>query len=203
MRKNRQLALGFVGVAREGGNQRPRRRKFVLQQADARVFIERSIVDARTIDRQDLGDGTLVHLGILAQVQVGQMEAKKRQGAAQAAQATAREEQRTVFGERPVDHFEVGGELRGRSVRRRVADGLARSFQAVECACGGRQAGIEAGDRTAVGFVVAMRVVIGRALGECRQLRRHLYQQGRGRQPGTELVQLLQIERHDQLTLGT
>ena len=87
----------------------------------------------------------------------------------------------------------VGFGLHGRAPRRRRA-GQARQ--------GGGQAGVDAGQGAAIGFVGALgRRIVG-GLGQGRQLRRHLGQFGRQAQLGAQGVDLLQIEAQHRLGLG-
>ena len=77
---------------------------------------------------QQLGDGALVHVGVLPHVEPGEMEAEAVDGAAQQPQPAAGDDAGTVGDQRAVEHVEIGPELGDAGIGRRLADGLARDL---------------------------------------------------------------------------
>ncbi len=75
----------------------PRCPQFMHQQADACRLVHRAVVDgvAASVGQQ-LGHHALVHVGVLAQVDGGKVEAKDVDGAAQLTQAATGEQSRGV-----------------------------------------------------------------------------------------------------------
>ena len=83
-----------------------------------------------------LGDGALVHGGVLPDVEAGEMEAEAIHRAAQQPQPAARDDAGIVGDQRAVEHVEIGLELRRRSHKARPRRPAARvvstsSFAAV------------------------------------------------------------------------
>jgi hypothetical protein len=138
-----------------------------------------------------------VHVRVLPQVHGREVEAEHLHGAPQVAQPATGEQRGIVGGERAVDHVEVGRELGDARIGGRLADRVAHRFEVIEFARRRGHAGIQAGERAAVGLVGALRVPVGRALGEREQLGGRLDHGRRARQVGAELVQLLQVPGED------
>ena len=115
--------------------------------------LSRPIVEARRGGRQDFRHRALVHVGILPEVDRGEMEAEHVEGAPQRPQPTAGDDRAAVRPQRGVDHVEIGREFLDASVGRRVADRLAERHHMVELARGPGEARIHAGDRAPVGLV--------------------------------------------------
>ena len=90
--EHREFAGRLLAVGDERRDQRARRAQLAQQQRDARLLVEREIVDAGRRRGEEFGDGALVHVGILAQIERREMEAEHVDGAAQRAQAAARED---------------------------------------------------------------------------------------------------------------
>ena len=104
--------------------------------------------------------------------------------------------------QRGLDHLQVGEELAGRGVgvlrRHRVAQRLGAG-QLVQRR---GQTRVDADQRAAVGLVLAVRVLVGRALGQRGHLGRDRAQQQRHRQLGAELVHLGQVVAQRRLALA-
>ena len=90
--EDRQFAGRLLAIGDEGRNERPRRIEFARQQRDARRLVEHEIIDARIGGGDKLGDRALMNGGMLPEVERRQMEAEDVDGAAQRAQATARQD---------------------------------------------------------------------------------------------------------------
>ena len=60
----------------ERREQRPRRSQLLAQQRDARVLVELEIIEARLDGGEQLGDGALMHVRVLPQVERREMEAE-------------------------------------------------------------------------------------------------------------------------------
>ncbi len=121
--KKRELALRLVAVGQVRRYQRTRGCESRSQQRDARVF--RELIGSRCPARrlEQLGDGSLVHGGVLPQVEAGEMKAEAVGRAAQRAQAAARDDART--GWRSASDAGCRGPLRARP--RRIGGAPARS----------------------------------------------------------------------------
>jgi len=111
--EDRQLACGFIGVGEVGRGERSRGLELGEQQPDAIVLRAGAIVGAGARRLQQLGDGALVNVGILAQIEAGEMEAEPVDRAAQSAQPPVRQRGRAVVGQRAMQDVEVGDQLGG------------------------------------------------------------------------------------------
>ncbi len=134
-----------------------------------------------------------MHVGILAQVDGRQMETEDLHGAQQAAQAAAGEQGAAVQLERIGQHLEVGAQAVRRGVGLGLADLVAHRLDVVEETGSGRQAGINAGQGTAVRLVRALRRMVGGVFGEGQQFRRDLDQQIGKRQFGAQFMHFRQV----------
>ena len=130
------------------------------------------------------------------------MEAEHLDRADQRLQARRGQQAAVLLAERVVDGAQVGQELLGRGVgvlrRHRVARGLA----ARELAQRGREPRIDAGQRAAIGLVLAVLAGVGRTLGQRLHLDRDVDQGGRERQFAAQVVHLGEVVAQRQLGLA-
>ena len=164
-----QFADRLLAVFHEHRSQRPRVAQLGGKLRNPRLFIQGQIGGARLRRIQQLGNGALVHRGVLPHVEAGEMEAEAIHGAAQQPQPSARDHARLVRDQRAVEDIEIGLEFLRAGIGRRFADRLPQGLHA-EPHRGRGQTGINAGHRQAIGLAAAMRRGIGRALGERPQI---------------------------------
>jgi hypothetical protein len=142
-----------------------------------------------------------VHVGVLAQVDGGEVEAEHPDGAPQRAQAPAGERRRAVRHEGAVDHVEVGEERVRRLVGRRLPDRVAGHLAVAEGLGGRGEAGVEARDGAPVGLVLPVRGAVGRALGELLRLVGDADDAPVEGELAAEPVQLVEVVREGPLAL--
>ena len=171
------------------------------QQRHARRLVERRVVLGRAGRLDQLGHDALVHVGILADVELGEMEAEHVDRAPQRAQPAARQARRGCWRQRVVDRVEIGLELVRRLVGRRRSDRRMRRFELVERPrrCG--EARIHAGQRAAIGLVLALGGGIGRAVGQRLQRVGDMHHRPVERQLGAEQMKLLEMMAQRALAL--
>ena len=193
--QDRQFALRFFAVGEVRGNQRPWRGEFAREQRHAGRFVQLEVGGFDADRGQQFGHHHLVHVGILAQVDRGEVEAEHAQRALQRLEPRRGERRGAVAGERVGDHLQVGGE------RRFVGIGLSRAMRFARrdkagARVGGRgQPGIDAGERLAVGLVLAVLGGVARRMREPQQRRRRLHQALRHGEFRAHRVHLFQVVR--------
>ena len=94
------------------------------------------------------------------------MQAEDVDRASQMAQTPARQDGRAVLLQRAVEHVELGPQLGGIGIRRSIAHSVTEHLWVLEPACRRRQTRIDAGDGTAVGFVLPLCRPVGRSVGQ-------------------------------------
>ena len=99
------------------------------QQADALGLGKRGVIEVGLHEAEHLADRALVHVGVLAQIERGEMKAEDIDGAAQVLQAALGQDPRAIGDERCVDDREIGQQFAAVAIRRRVADGMLRSVR--------------------------------------------------------------------------
>jgi hypothetical protein len=147
-----------IGLPRRG--QRSRVGEFRHQQRQSRLLIEALIIGGHTRHFEQLGHDTFMHIGVLTDVERGEMEAEHVNGTAHRSEPAARQRGEIVGGQRFVDHVEIHLELGRCRIWRRRSDRWVRRLQLVEFPGGGGKAGVDPGERSAIGFVLALYGVV-------------------------------------------
>jgi hypothetical protein len=100
--------------------------------------------------------------------------------------------------QRGLNHLQIGQEGLRSGVGILGRDGVARGFAAGQRLQRGGQARVDAGQRAAVGLVLAVGIGVGRALGQRLHVGRHVDQHHRQRQLATQVMHLGQVvpQRH-------
>ncbi|MNX79547.1 hypothetical protein D3C86_1111780 [compost metagenome] len=129
----------------------------------------------------------------MAQVDGGQVKAEDLDGLLQAGQPQLADGRAVVGGERCGDDGEVGGQFFGGVVGGGGDGAAAGQVLAGQAQRGGGQAGIDADEGAAVGFVAAVRGVVAAAVGQRQQLGVGGDEQGGDGEFGAERVDLLQV----------
>ncbi|MCY1308947.1 hypothetical protein D9M68_838240 [compost metagenome] len=109
-----QFARGVFAVGDPRRSQRASLRQFGAQQRHALVLVQRQVVQRLAVllhagAREQFCQGALVHVGTLAQVDRGQVEAEDFHGLLQAGQAQLGDGRAVVGGQGCGDGGEVGG----------------------------------------------------------------------------------------------
>ena len=200
--EDRQFALRQLAVDGGPHAQRPRVVEQPEQQRAPADFVERAVVglDARHLEQ--FGQHGLVLVRTLPQVDGREMEAEHLHRAHQRVQARSGQRLRMVRQQRRLDDAQVRMEFAGVQVRVLRSHGMAQCFCASQFVQRGRQPRIQADQGAPVGLVLAVHVVIGRAVGQRLQRRRHRAQQARQRQLGAQLVHLRQVKAQHGLALA-
>ena len=121
-------------------------------------------------------------VGTLPQVDRGEVESENLHRPHQRPQAGRRQGLGVVRTQRLLDHLQIGQELLRRTVRILRRHGVAQRLGTGQIVQRGRKAGVDTDQRTAVGLVFAVRVVVGRGFGHRPHGRRDRRQRGRDRQ---------------------
>ena len=98
-----------------------------------------------------------------------------------------------VAAQRCLDHAQVGQKGFGAGVRVLRGHSVACCISVREFFQGGSQAGVQACESPSIGLVLAVFVVIGRALSQCQHLGAKGHQHGRERQLAAQVMQLGQV----------
>ena len=160
------------------------------QQRDPRLLVEREIIGARRHLLQEFGHRALMHVGILPQVEAGQVEAETVRSAAQVAQAATGQNARAVLDQRVVDKVQVG--LEGR--RRGIGRDLGGRSAPLQRSRRGAQARGDVGEGEAIRLLPADQAAIGRGIHQGDETGGNFHQPpGQGEFPGKGL-HLLFIE---------
>ncbi len=189
-----ELAARELRVTRAQHAQRSRVVEQTQQQAASRRLVERGVVGFDARDLQQLGDHRFVLVGALPQVDGREMEAEHLHRALQRRQPRCDQRVRMVRLQRVLDHLQVGEQLVGARVRVLRRDRVAQCLGAGQLVQRRREPRVHADQRTAIRFVLAMRALVGRTLGQRLHLGRHRREQRGDRQLGTQLVQLGQVK---------
>ena len=176
--QDRQLGRRLGGIRQKRTGERPRRLQLIEQQADACVLGQRCVPGTRARHLEQLAQSALVHVGVLAQIDGGEMKTEDVDGAPQAAQPAARQRLGSIARKRAMQDIEVGLQFVDGFISRRLAHGAARGLESVECPGRGCEPCIDAGDRAAIGLVLAVRRPVGRALRQLPQFLRRSHQIG-------------------------
>ena len=102
--------LGVTLDQRSAGSQ------FGGQQLDTFRLGQRPVIGMHARPGQQLGDDLLVHIGVLPQIETGQMKPKDVHGFPQPGQPVVSEHPAAVGAQRPIDDIEVGEQLGRRQV---------------------------------------------------------------------------------------
>ncbi len=159
--QDRQLGRRLGGIRQKRTGERPRGFQLIEQQADARILGQRCVPGARARQLEQLTQRALVHVGVLAQIDGGEMETEDVDRAPQAAQPAARQHLGSIAVKRTMQNIEIGLQFVGRRISRRLSHRAARSLESVERPGRGGEPGIDAGDRPAIGLVLAVRRAVG------------------------------------------
>ncbi|KWT90182.1 hypothetical protein APY03_3276 [Variovorax sp. WDL1] len=201
-REDRELALRERRIGGVGNAQRA----CVVQQAQEQCLLgflgQRRVIGLDARGGQQLGDHGLMLVGALAQVHRGEMEAEHLDCADQRPEALAHQGRAVLVEERFLDGAQVCQEFLGMGIGVLRRDRMARCLTAAEFAQRRRQARVDAGERPAVGFVLAVLAVVGRALCQRLHLHRHVHQRRRQRQLAAKVVHLGQVVAQRQLGLA-
>ena len=90
---DRQLFLSFLCVIRKRTCQQTGACELLSQQRDARLFVEREVIGFHAGHFEEIGDDALMNIGVLSQIQCGEMKPERLDRANQAAQCAAGREQ--------------------------------------------------------------------------------------------------------------
>src|SRR5262249_60674906 len=107
------------GIRKKRAGKWPRRLQFLPQEGDARALAQRSVSGTWARHLEQLAHCTLVHVGVLTQIDGCEMEAEDIDRAAQAAQAAARQRRRSIGGKRAMEDVKIGLQFARGFVRRR------------------------------------------------------------------------------------
>jgi len=182
---------GVLGVAH---HQAARVAQLRQQAFTPRGLGQRQIVGRDAGLAQQLRDHLLVLVGALAQIDGGQVKAEHLHGAHQRRQPRGDQRVGVVAAQRGLDGAQIGEQLVGVGVGRLRCHRVAQCLGAGQRMQGGSQARVHADQRTAVRFVLAVRVGVGRSVGQREQGRGHLRQGLRNRELGAQQVHLGQVE---------
>jgi hypothetical protein len=128
---------------------------------------------------QQLGHHFLVFVGALPQIDRGQVEAEHLHRADQRVQPLRGQRVAMVGQQRRADGAQVGQKIFGQQVGVLRGHGVPRGVAAGQVLQRGGQARVHAGQRAAVGFVLAVGVGVWRALGQRGHRGRHAHQHAR------------------------
>ena len=195
-----ELAGRLLRIGHERRDQRPRGRELGEQQLDALGFRHLRVVAAGG-GAEQLGQGALVHLRILPQVDAREVEAEHFHRAPQGAQSPARDQRRAVGEQGTIEHVEIGAQLGGLRVGLRLRHRVARQHDLTQSARGRDQPRIDADDGLPVRLGGAARRVIGQPPDQLLKLRRDAHAGTVERKLGTEQMQLVEVEVDDALAL--
>src|SRR5215468_5973273 len=129
------------------------------------------------------------------------MESEYINGATQSLQPAARKRHRPIGGKRIVEKCQVRDEIAGIRIGGRLTYGVVRRLEPIESPGRGRKAGVDPGNRAAVGLVAAIGRLVGRALCQCHELVGSTNEPVVQRELGTQDVELLKIEFERVVTL--
>ena len=188
-----KLAARLLAVGDEGRDQRTGRGQFPQQEFDALGFVHALVVEARDRGGEELGDGALVYVGVLPEIDRRQAEAEHVDRPLQRPQATPRQDRAAVGLERLGDGVEIGGELFDARVGRRVGQRMAERHDMIEVARGLGEARIHAGDGATVGLVAPIGGRVARPVGERVQFVANPNEAAGERKLAAELVQFVEI----------
>ncbi len=200
--EDRQLALHQRRVVVPDDAQRPRVVEQALQQRAPGRLGECGVVGLEARGAQQLGNDRRVLVRALTQVERREMEAEDLQRAHQRRQPRRDQRAGVVVVQRGFDDAQVGKAVVGRRIRVLRRDGVAQRAGARERLQRRRQPRVDAGQRAAVGLVLAVRVAVGAARGQRPHRGRDRGQQLRGRELGAELVDLAQVVAQRDLGLA-
>ena len=142
-----------------------------------------------------------MHVGVLAEIDAGEMEAENFDRAPQHAQPSARNHRRAVGNQRAIEDVEIVAQLGGAGIGRGLGDIVARQDVLSEPARGGDQPRIDADDRLPVGLGSPARRIVGIARDQLLKLRRYADTRAIERQFRAEQMQLVEVEIHHALAL--
>jgi hypothetical protein len=163
--QDRELALGLGRIGEKGGCQRASRGQFRQQQADALRLGEAGILEARLHQSQHLADAMFVYVGVLPQIEGGEVKAERIDSAAELLEPALGQDCRAVGGKRIVDDREIGEQLAAFSIGRRITDRRLRRFQ-IQSPRGRGEPCVDPRDRAPVRLVLS----VGRAVGRARRM---------------------------------
>ncbi len=161
-----QLTLSQVGVDRLVNTQRASLIEQAPQQGLFGIFVQARVIWLDLGLGQQLGDHELMLVRALAQIERGQVKAENLHGAHQGANAKVRDGRCVVGAQRGVHGLQVVQEVFGLQVRGFGRHGVAQGLGARQLLQRGGQAGVDASEGAAIGLVAAVRVVVGRAIGQ-------------------------------------
>ena len=130
------------------------------------------------------------------------MKAEDVDGTAQVPQATLGQDLGAIGDKGAVEDREIGQKFPAVAIGRRVADGVLRSFEAVEQTRRRRQPRIHPGDGAAVGLVLPVGGPIRRSRSEFGQRIRNAHQAAVERQLAAQSVQLVEVVIQSAAALG-
>ena len=201
--EDRQFLLRMFRVAGADHAQRARVVQQLHQQLLLGGLVQAGVVRSDAGGGQQLGDDFLVLVRTLTQVYCCQVETEYLDRAHQRAQPLRRQGRAMVLAQRLVDGAQVGQQFLSLRIGVLRRHGVAGGVASAEILQRGGQAGVDAGQRAAVGFVLAVLVGVGRALGQSLHLRRNIDQPRRQRQLAAEVMHFRQqmAQRHVGLAL--
>ncbi len=189
-----ELGLGLVRVLRKRARQQTCARKLAAQKRHACILIETRVIGFDARYAEQIGNDPRVHVGVLPQVQGGQVKPATVHGPDQAPESSpCGQESCTTLGQRMRDLHQIGAQLFGTRVRfSRYARAAGRRM-AGNLLVGRGQAGVATGERAAVGLVASRRIGIAAALSQFLDLGGRGGQLRRDGQFRAQCVQLIQV----------
>ena len=172
------------------------------QQRAAGGLVERRVILMQPSRAQQLGQHRLVLVRALAQIHGGQVKAEHLHRAHQRGQSRGHQGLGVVRLQAGGDQLQVSQKLGRAGVGVLSRHCVAQRLGAGQCQQRGRQPGVDADQRAAVGLVFTVRVLVRRSLGQGLHRRRHPGQHLADRQLGTQRVGLGQIKAQRHLALA-
>ena len=193
-----EAVLAVVGLAHP---QRPHLAQQPHQQRALGRFVQGGVVGLDPGHAQQLRHHRLMAVGALADVQRGQVKTEHLHRAPQRRQPRPDQRLRVVVAQAFGDHVQVGDEGLGVGVGVLRRHGVAQRLGAGQLVQRRGQAGVDAGQGTPIGLVLAVRAVVRRGVGQ------RLHGRGDGR-PGlrhrqltAQMVHFLQVKAQRHLAL--
>ena len=180
-----------IGGARQ--TQRARIAQEAQQQLLLLVFRQRRIVRFDTRQAEQFGQRLLMPVGALPKVDSGEMKAEDLDGAAQRRKPPRHQTFAMVRAQRMLDRRQIVLKFARAGIRLSLDNRRPRRRGVRQRLQRAGQARINADERAPVRLVLAMRIVVARALGQRRQFRRTADKRQRDRELGTKLLNFLEI----------
>jgi hypothetical protein len=200
--KDGQLRHGVFAVVGTGHTQWAGVVQQTQQQGLLGVLVELAVVFFHAGGGEQFGHHFFVLVRALTQVHRGQVKAKHLHGADQWVQALCGHGFAVVAAQGRFDHAQVGQKFFGAGVGVLWGHGMACGLATGQVFERGGQAGVDAGERSAVRFVLAVLVGVGRFGGQGLHLGAKGHQHGRQRQLAAQVVHFGQVVAQGHIALA-